>query len=108
MRATHTHTHTHSHTPIDLWFAIVVFNPFPEIWYYGSFLKFGIKAQLKILEFSLEWKPCLPQGETAAVVYIQERIQRGMLSKCTGNIKQELCKGLGSILSPVRKIILQF
>lgn len=39
--------------------------------------------------FSLEWKPCFPQGETAAVAYIQERMQRGMLSQCTGNIKQE-------------------
>lgn len=49
-----------------------------------------------------------PQGETAGVVYVQERIQREMLSKCTENIKEELCRGLGSILSPVRKIILGF
>lgn len=101
-------THTHTHKSTGVWFAVVVFNPFPEIWYFGSFFKIGIKAQFKILEFSLEQKPCFPQGETAAFVYIQQRIQREVLSKCTGNIKQELCKGLGSILSPVRKIIQDF
>lgn len=89
-------------TPVGLWF-VVVSNPLPEIYYFGIFFKFGIKAQFKILAISLEQKPCFPGGETAAAVYIQERTQGGMLSKCPGNIKQELGKGLGFILSPVRK-----
>ena len=75
-------------------------NPFSTNIALWIFLLSGTKAHFEILEFSLGWKPCFVQalihGETvlvrgtAAVVYAQERTERRMHSKCTGNIKWEL------------------